>query len=116
MNRKNFLKTSMVVVGIALFFWGAKASESQSLSTGSASVPSEMVPDTNGDGLECLDLTGESLTSEQPMTGLTCADMGWYEHNEKEACDYECGHDCVKKQWCGTGLCEPWPHYCWKCS
>jgi hypothetical protein len=46
---------------------------------------------------------------------LTCGDMGWYGAGERDQCNAECSNTCVKKQWCGSGPCEPWPHYCWKC-
>lgn len=47
--------------------------------------------------------------------GLTCAQMSWYPAQEFDQCTAGCSEPCVKKQWCSTGICEPWPHYCWKC-
>lgn len=47
--------------------------------------------------------------------GATCAEMSWYPAQEFDQCTAGCSEPCVKKQWCSTGPCEPWPHYCWKC-
>jgi hypothetical protein len=119
------MKLLVAIFGMALSFWGADASENQSDPTSPAAIPSDVVQDSNGGGEECLDQTEhaeqveeaeqvEMFAPEPP--GLTCAEMGWYDAGDAEACSCECGHACVKKQWCGTGWCQPWPNYCWKCS
>lgn len=46
----------------------------------------------------------------------TCAYHGWFESDAKDGCDVQCGHSCERKQVCGGQLCQPWPHYCWRCG
>lgn len=46
--------------------------------------------------------------------GSTCAAMGWFDHDQQAACNSWLGGACVKKEVCGAGQCQPWPHYCWK--
>jgi hypothetical protein len=50
-------------------------------------------------------------------SAATCADHGFFEHDQKVKCDASCkkGKKCVKKETCGDGSC-PDPGYCWKCS
>jgi hypothetical protein len=102
------MKSFVIVLGIAVSLWGAPAPETQRDTSHQVSDSSELEQSMCG--------AEQSSASAQPMSGNTCADMGWYEHDSKEACDNACGHSCVKKQWCGDARCEPWPHYCWKCS
>lgn len=47
--------------------------------------------------------------------GLTCGEMSWHYSYEFDDCTNACGEPCVRKQWCSSGPCQPWPHYCWKC-
>jgi len=52
-------------------------------------------------------------TAEQ---GLTCEEMGWYPAARGAECAADCApSECKRKQWCRTGPCEPFPHYCWAC-
>ena len=52
-------------------------------------------------------------TAEQ---GLTCVEMGWYPASRGAECAADCDPtSCKRKQWCRTGPCEPYPHYCWAC-
>jgi hypothetical protein len=64
---------------------------------------------------KCPTSGNESYEEELPL-GSTCADMGWFGATENAACDMQCGQACSKKQWCGDGLCQPYPNYCWKCG
>ena len=58
---------------------------------------------------------GDTPPEEEPAAGKTCAEMGWFAAEEFEACNEASSTgSCIKKQWCDTGTCEPWPHYCWK--
>ncbi len=47
---------------------------------------------------------------------LSCDVQGWFNADEKPDCDAQCGHSCERKQVCNGQLCEPWPHYCWRCG
>src|SRR5262245_2199700 len=53
-------------------------------------------------------------------TGTTCSAQGWYDSDKRGDCQRSLGlagsdpNGCVKKEQCATGLCMPWPHYCWK--
>ena len=47
--------------------------------------------------------------------GLSCGEMSWYYSYEFDDCTNACTEPCVRKQWCSSGPCQPWPHYCWKC-
>jgi hypothetical protein len=110
------MKLILAIFGIALSFWGVEASDTQSGSTSPAAIPSDIAQDSNDGDQEFLD-QAEQVEMDGPQPpGLTCAEMGWYEAGDAEACSCACGHACVKKQWCGTGFCQPWPYYCWKCS
>jgi hypothetical protein len=97
------MKFLVAIFGIALSIWGADVTEVQSGPTSSAAIPSDVVQDSD---------QVEMFAPSPP--GLTCAEMGWYEADEGDECSCACGHACVKKQWCGTGWCQP--SYCWKCS
>src|SRR5262245_17685338 len=64
---------------------------------------------------------GFAITLSSPQRssadqGRTCAEMGWYPAGEGGQCGADCGEECERKQWCDTGLCEPYPHYCWRCG
>ena len=105
-----------VILGIVLSFAGAPTADIPvpSASPGSSlSVPEQNLCHASGEGFVLAD---NGAATAQPMAGSTCADMGWYDADQFSACTQACGHDCVKKQWCGGGMCQPWPNYCWKCS
>lgn len=55
--------------------------------------------------------------------GQTCGQMGWWWSDQRSECETAAGTPpnapesekrCVKKEICGYGYCEGWPHYCWK--
>src|SRR4051812_19577808 len=114
--RRGVMKPLLVVLGVTLSLGGAQTSEIQVPSTSpeaNSSAPEQSVCRNSEEGVDSAE---HSSGSAQPMAGNTCADMGWYEASEYDACNDACGHTCVRKQWCGTGPCQPWPGYCWKCS
>ncbi len=110
------MKLLVAIFGVMLSAWGVEASENQSGPTSPTASPSDVVQDSYGSGQEFLEQAEQVEMLAPSPPGLTCAEMGWYDAGDAEACSCACGHDCVKKQWCGTGWCQPWPNYCWKCS
>lgn len=50
--------------------------------------------------------------TDPPPPGRTCSDMTWYGADAHDQCVADHG-SCTKKQDCGGGPCQPWPHYCW---
>lgn len=52
-------------------------------------------------------------TPYDPHAGISCSSKGWFDGDQKAACEAAHG-TCVRKQDCDGQQCLPYPHYCWK--